>query len=99
MIPIYCVSVCTLRKGAKVENSKRIAGLVGPTIVVLAISEALNFHIFADQIAPVVYLNGTILQHVLRCSHGCPEWGSNPVLLSAGREGPVWLKADIAAPY
>ena len=43
------------------ENAKRIAGLVGPTMVALAMSEAMNFHIFANQIAPVVYLNGTIL--------------------------------------
>ena len=42
-------------------NSRKIAGLVGPTIIVLTISEAMNFHIWAVNIAPVTYLNGTLL--------------------------------------
>ncbi len=42
-------------------NSKQIAGLIGPTIVALTISETMNFHIWATNIPPVTYLNGTLL--------------------------------------
>ena len=42
-------------------SSKHIAGLIGPTIMVLPISEAMNLHIWAKNIAPVTYLNGTLL--------------------------------------
>jgi hypothetical protein len=42
-------------------NSRHIAGLIGPTIMALATSEALNFHIWADKIAPITYLNGALL--------------------------------------
>ena len=42
-------------------NSKRIAGLIGPTLMALTVSETLNPHIWATNIAPVTYLNGTLL--------------------------------------
>lgn len=42
-------------------NSKYIAGFIGPTLIALALSEALNLHIWAVNIAPVTYLNGTLL--------------------------------------
>lgn len=42
-------------------NSKLIAGLIGPTLIALSISEALNLHIWATNIAPVTYLNGLLL--------------------------------------
>lgn len=42
-------------------SSRQLAGLIGPTLVALGATEALNMDIFAGQIAPVVYLNGTIL--------------------------------------
>lgn len=42
-------------------NSKQLAGLIGPTLIVLSITEAMNLQIFASNIPPVVYLNGTIL--------------------------------------
>jgi uncharacterized membrane protein HdeD (DUF308 family) len=44
-------------------NSKRIAGLIGPTLVAMTISESewMNPHLYEDQIAPVVYLSGTLL--------------------------------------
>ncbi len=42
-------------------NSKLIAGLIGPTLVVAAMTEALNLHIWARGIPAVVYLNGLIL--------------------------------------
>ena len=41
--------------------SKQIAQLIGPTLVALAISEAMNLHIWANNIAAVTYLNGTLL--------------------------------------
>lgn len=42
-------------------DARQLAGVVGPTLVALGATEALNMHIFANQIAPVVYLNGAIL--------------------------------------
>jgi hypothetical protein len=42
-------------------NSKRIAELLGPTLIAMAISEALNADIWIANIAPVIYLNGTLL--------------------------------------
>jgi hypothetical protein len=42
-------------------NSRHIAGLIGPTIIALTISEVVNFHIWASNIPPVTYLNGTLL--------------------------------------
>lgn len=44
-------------------TSRRMAGLIGPTLIALAISEALNLRLMFDNPAPVVlvYLNGTLL--------------------------------------
>ena len=42
-------------------NSKNIAGLVGPAIIVLILSETMNFHIWATNIPPNTYLNGLLL--------------------------------------
>ena len=42
-------------------DSRRLAGLIGPTMVALGATEAINMDVFANQIAPVVYLNGAIL--------------------------------------
>jgi hypothetical protein len=42
-------------------RSKQLAGLIGPTMIALGATEALNIHMFEGQIAPVVYLNGSIL--------------------------------------
>lgn len=42
-------------------HSKNLAGLIGPVLMVVAVTEALNFHIWTSNIAPVVYLNGTLL--------------------------------------
>jgi surface polysaccharide O-acyltransferase-like enzyme len=42
-------------------DSKHIAGLIGPAIIALTASELLNLHIWATNIAPVTYLNGTLL--------------------------------------
>jgi uncharacterized membrane protein YhaH (DUF805 family) len=46
-------------------NSKRIAGLLGPTLIAIAITEAMNLRSLTAFIgpshAPLVYLNGTLL--------------------------------------
>lgn len=44
-------------------NSKRIAGLVGPTIVAMAASEfpLVQPHLYDAQIPPVVYLSGVLM--------------------------------------
>jgi hypothetical protein len=42
-------------------NSKQLAALIGPTVMVLTASEAMNLRIWAVNIAPITYLNGTIL--------------------------------------
>jgi hypothetical protein len=45
------------------KNSKQIAGLVGPTLVAMLISEfpLVQPHLYDHQIAPVVYLSGTLM--------------------------------------
>ncbi len=42
-------------------DSKKLAGLIGPTMVALGATEAGNMDVFSNQTAPVVYLNGAIL--------------------------------------
>ncbi len=42
-------------------TSRQIAGLIGPTLIVLTISETINIHIWAANIAPAIYLNGALL--------------------------------------
>jgi hypothetical protein len=42
-------------------ESRRIAGLVGPTLMALSASEALNYRIWSDNLAPVTYLDGALL--------------------------------------
>lgn len=42
-------------------TSRTIARIAGPALVALAVTERMNMAIFADQSAPVVYLNGTLL--------------------------------------
>jgi hypothetical protein len=42
-------------------DTKQLAGLIGPTMIAIGITEAMNMDVFANQIAPVVYLNGAIL--------------------------------------
>src|SRR5690348_5653595 len=45
------------------SNSKRIAGLVGPTIVAMIVSEfpLVQPHLYDSQIPPVVYLSGVLM--------------------------------------
>ena len=42
-------------------NSKNIAGLVGPVIIVLILSETMNLHIWVTNIPANTYLNGILL--------------------------------------
>jgi hypothetical protein len=42
-------------------ESRELAGLIGPTMIALGATEALNIRMFEGQIAPVVYLNGAML--------------------------------------
>jgi len=46
-----------------VQNSKRIAGLVGPTLVAMLVSEfpLVQPHLYDAQIPPVVYLSGALM--------------------------------------
>jgi hypothetical protein len=50
---------------ANMTDSKQLAGLIGPALIALAVSETLNLGIWrsvpAESLAPVTYLNGTIL--------------------------------------
>lgn len=70
-------------------DSRRLAGLIGPTLVVLGVTEAMDMDIFAAQTAPVVYLNGTVLfvagLAVVR-AHPRWVWGW-PVLVTLRDEG------------
>ncbi len=43
------------------EISKRIARILGPVLIALPVTEGVNLHAFAENPAPVVYLNGTLL--------------------------------------
>jgi hypothetical protein len=42
-------------------ESKRIAGLVGPTLIAPSASEALNYRIWNDNLPPVTYPDGALL--------------------------------------
>jgi hypothetical protein len=42
-------------------DAKQLAGLIGPSMVAISVTEAINIDVFANQLAPVVYLNGVIL--------------------------------------
>lgn len=42
-------------------NSKSIAGLIGPSLVAITLSETVNVHIWAGNTAAGVYANGALL--------------------------------------
>jgi uncharacterized membrane protein YhaH (DUF805 family) len=42
-------------------DSKQLAGLLGPTLIALSLSESINLDIWTNTPAPVVYLAGTLL--------------------------------------
>ena len=43
------------------NSSKRIAGLVGPTMVAIGASETFTYRIWSGNIAPLISLNGVLL--------------------------------------
>lgn len=42
-------------------RSRELAALIGPSLIAITLSEALNLRIFANNAPTVVYLNGAIL--------------------------------------
>lgn len=42
-------------------NSKKLAGLIGPSIIAITASELINLHIWAINKPTVTYLNGVLL--------------------------------------
>jgi len=42
-------------------NSRNIAGLVGPSLIAITISESVNIHIWAGNTAAGVHFNGAVL--------------------------------------
>ena len=59
------------------RTSRNLAALIGPSLIAITLSEALNIRIFADNAPAVVYLNGTILfvagLAIIR-AHNCWVW-------------------------
>jgi hypothetical protein len=47
--------------GIEMANSKSIAGLLGPSIIAITISETVNIHIWAGNTAAGVHFNGALL--------------------------------------
>src|SRR6185295_12254196 len=65
-------------------ESKRIAGLVGPTIVAMIASEfpLVQPHLYDAQIPPVVYLSGVLMfvaGLAIVCAHNC--WAADWAVL------------------
>jgi hypothetical protein len=54
-----------LRKNISMTTSTQIAGLLGPTLIAVSVSEAINFRSLTayagPALVPVIYLNGTLL--------------------------------------
>jgi len=44
-----------------VAQSKQVAALLGPSLIAVSITESINFGIFTNTSAHLVYLNGTLL--------------------------------------
>lgn len=49
-----------VKKEVNMIDSRRIAGLLGPTLIVVSLSEAIYPTIWTGVIAPVVYLSGAL---------------------------------------
>jgi hypothetical protein len=45
----------------EIPKSKKLATLIGPTLMALAVTEALNVHIWKVSLPALVYLDGTLL--------------------------------------
>src|SRR6478736_6276246 len=74
------------------EKSKSIAGIVGPTLIVMVLSEMKwwNPTLYDTQIAPLIYLNGVLLfiagMAIVR-SHHIWTFGWQTVVTIAGYTG------------
>lgn len=42
-------------------NSRELAGMIGPSLLAVSLTEAMNLDIFSSHSAPLIYLNGTLL--------------------------------------
>ena len=42
-------------------DSRRLAALIGPALMAIAVSETIKLHIWAMHIAPVIYRNGCLI--------------------------------------
>ena len=65
-------------------QSKRLAALLGPSLIAVSLTESINFDIFTNTSAHLVYLNGTLLfvaGLAIVCSHNL--WTARwPVLIT-----------------
>jgi hypothetical protein len=62
-IPLAVIVRTTQQDREKMEKSKSIAGIVGPTLIVMIFSEMRlwNPTLYDAQIVPLIYLNGVLL--------------------------------------
>jgi hypothetical protein len=51
----------TPRTSRALASSTRLAGLVGPTLIALTVTETINLDIWKTNVAPATYLNGVLL--------------------------------------
>ena len=50
-----------LQRSGELQRSKAIASVLGPSLIVITVSEIINFHIWAEFDPRLTYLNGMIL--------------------------------------
>jgi hypothetical protein len=49
------------KEDSMMNHSKRLAGLIGPSLIAITISEAINAHIWANNIPAAIHFNGALL--------------------------------------
>lgn len=54
------LSTSKAQTGDELAKSMRLAGWLGPVVIAVALSEAMNFHIWATNSAPLTYLVGIL---------------------------------------
>lgn len=85
-------------------DSKQLAGLIGPTMVALGATEASNMEVLSNQMAPAVYLNGSILFVVglaIVRAHNLWTWRWPVIMTLTGWValfGGLWRMAEPNAP-
>jgi hypothetical protein len=88
----------------QMTDSRQLSGLIGPTMIAIGVTEAMNINAFGSQTPSVVYLNGAILftagLAIVR-THNLWTWRW-PVLVTlsgwAALAGGLWRMAAPAAP-